>query len=123
MAEGEPSVFKVYLWLKVYNLLRQLLSARFDLTVKVEKDYKRGVTWFTFTLPFGTATSAMGWGLFPWGDFPWGVPQAEFRKKKLKSGKAESIRYIMENEEFHQKVAISAWETVVTGPYAVELKD
>lgn len=123
MFAGEPSVFKVFLWLKVYNLLRHLLSATFTLSISVEKDLRIGVPWFTFDMDFGAGTSSQGWGYFMWGIDPWGSPQAESTKQKLKSGKAQSLRYVMTNNILHEKVAISAWETVVAAPYSVELKD
>ncbi len=120
---SEPSVFKVFLRLKVYNLLRQLLSATFTLDVSVERNLSLGLTWFSFQLDFGTSLSSVGWGYFSWGIDPWGTVQEESQKIKLKSGKAKSIRFVMRNNELNQKAAISAWETVYTAPYNIELKD
>lgn len=124
MDAGEPSVFKVFLWLKAYNLLRDILSSSFDLAVAVERNFERGVPWFSFTLNFGQqGASAQGWGYFPWGASSWGSPQSESIKSKLKSGKAQAIRYVMTNSTLHEKIAISAWETLVTAPYSTDLKD
>lgn len=120
---GEPSVFKVFLWLKVYNLFRSVLPSPFTLTVAVERDFNKGVTWSQFELPMGGVQSALGWGEAPWGVTEWGAPQAKTSKMKLRSGKAQSIRYVVTNEILHEKVAISAWETVVTAPYSTEMKD
>ncbi len=119
---GEPSVFKVFLRLKAYNLLRQFLAARFTLNVKVERDFQKDSTWFSFPLNFGQGSSA-GWGYFSWGTAQWGTPKKQSQKKKLRTGKAQSIRFVMENSELHQKVAISAWETEVTAPYSTAIKD
>jgi hypothetical protein len=119
---GEPSVFKVFLRLKAYNLLRQFLTARFTLSVKVERDFQKDSTWFSFPLNFGQGSSS-GWGYFSWGIAQWGTPKKQAQKKKLRTGKAQSIRFVMENSELHQKVAISAWETEVTAPYATSVKD
>ena len=123
MDDGEPSVFKVFLWVKVYNLLRSLLAAAFALTVSVERDFVRNVPWFIFTLDFGAGTSSIGWGFAPWGEFVWGTPVVDSNKMKLRSGKAQSLRYVFTNSVLNEKVAISAWETEVTAPYAVRLVD
>lgn len=123
MDGGEPSVFKVFLWFKVYNLYRSVLPAPFVLTVAVERDYNKGVTWSQFELAMGGVQSALGWGFPPWGSTEWGAPQAKTAKKKLRSGKAESIRYVITNNALHEKAVVSAWETVVTSPYSTELKD
>ena len=124
MDAGEPSVFKVFLWLKMYNLLREILAASFTLSIDVERDFQRSLPWFSFTLNFGQQGAAtQGWGYFPWGVSAWGTPQNQSIKKKLKTGKAQAIRYVMTNSTLHERVAVSAWETVVTAPYTVELKD
>jgi hypothetical protein len=123
MEDGEPSVFKTWLWIKVYNLLRTLLAASFGLTVALERDYKKGITWANFTLDFGSGTSSIGYALFPWGLSAWGTPSVDARKKKLKSGKAQSLRYVFSNSTLNQKVSISAWETIYTPNYKRELKN
>ena len=124
MDAGEPSVFKVFLWLKMYNLLREILSASFMLNISVERNFERALPWFSFTMNFGqSGASGQGWGYFAWGISPWGSPQSQSIKKKLRSGKAQAIRYLMTNSTLHERVAISAWETVVTAPYSTELKD
>ena len=71
----------------------------------------------------GGVASSLGWGLPAWGVLDWGAPQAKTSKKKLRSGKAQSIRYVVTNSVLHEKVAISAWETVITAPYSTEMKD
>ncbi len=121
---GEPSVFKVFLWLKLYNLLRAQLSASYTITVSVERDFRKDVEWFRFPIDFSAqGGSGVGWGLEMWSFFPWGNPKRELLKKKLRSGKAQSLRYVMTAAELHKKIAISAWETVVTAPYANDMKD
>lgn len=119
----EPTVFKVYLWFKAYNLLREVLSATFILSVSVERNLQRGLPWFSFQLDFGSGQSGQGWGYFPWGGGVWGTPQPESQKMKLRSGKAQSLRFVMRNNVLHEKVAISAWEVTLTAPMAVETKD
>lgn len=121
--DGEPSVFKVFLRLKVYNLFRSVLPSPFTLTIAVERDFNKGVTWSQFELLMGGVASSLGWGLPAWGVLDWGAPQAKTSKKKLRSGKAQSIRYVVTNSVLHEKVAISAWETVITAPYSTEMKD
>lgn len=123
MDDLEPSVFKVWLWLKVYNLLRNLLAATFTLTVTVERDFQRGLPWFMFDLDFGSGSSSVGYGFFPWGESLWGTPTVDSNKMKLRSGKAQSIRYIFTNAVLNQKVALSAWETEMTAPYAIRVVD
>lgn len=123
MDDGEPSVFKTWLWIKVYNLLRTLLAASFNLTVTLEKDFKKGIAWASFNLDFGSGTSSVGYALFPWGLSAWGTPSVDARKSKLKSGKAQALRYVFTNSTLNQKVAISAWETVYSPNYKRELKN
>lgn len=121
--DTEPSVFKVWLWLKVYNLLRSRLSSTFTLNVLIERDYRRGTPWFSFTLNMGSGSSSIGYGFFPWGESLWGTPQATTEKMKLRTGKAQSIRFVYTNSTHNQKVALSAWETVYAAPYRKELKN
>jgi hypothetical protein len=121
--DNEPSVFKVWLWIKIYNLLRSLLSASFTLTVTVERNYQRNLPWFMFELDFGSDSSSVGYGYFPWGQSIWGTPTIDSNKMKLRSGKAQAIRYVFSNSVLNSKVAISAWETVYTSPYSKEMKD
>lgn len=118
---GEPSVYKVFLWFKVYSLLRQTLPATFNLSVSLERDFNRGVTWASFEVLLGGFQTSQGWGFFAWGEAGWGTPEAQASKIKLRSGKAQSLRYLMTNNLLHQKVALSAWETVITAPYNTEL--
>lgn len=123
MDAGEPSVFKVFLWLKIYNLFRTRIPAPFTFSISVEKDYNKGVPWSSFDIVMGGISSLLGWGYFPWGITEWGSPQVKTGKKKLRSGKAESLRYVITNSVGSEKTSISAWETVVTLPYAVNIKD
>jgi hypothetical protein len=118
---GEPSVFKKFTRLKLYNLVRDVLQPSFDMTVKTEIDYNYGNTHSDFQATFGSSSS-LGYGYGAWGTSAWGTPATVYRVYKLRNTKVKTIRFMFENNNQHEKVALSGWEYEMVGAFRKELK-
>lgn len=118
---GEPSIFKKILRVKLYNMLRDVLQPNFEMSVKTEIDYAYGSTHSDFNAMFGSLSS-LGYGYGAWGSSAWGTPATVFKTYKLRNSKVKTLRFLFENNQQHQKVALSGWEYEMIAAYRKEMK-
>lgn len=113
---GEPSIFKKFLWLKIYAI-GEARSATWTLRIQTELDFRPDLLSTNSELIFGATEDSTGYGADPWGLFPWGNPIEEGLKMKLKTDKARSMRITFSNNQLHKNFLITGWELEGAAPY------
>jgi hypothetical protein len=102
-------------------MLRDVLQPNFEMSVKTEIDYAYGSTHSDFNAMFGSLSS-LGYGYGAWGSSAWGTPATVFKTYKLRNSKVKTLRFLFENNQQHQKVALSGWEYEMIAAYRKEMK-
>jgi hypothetical protein len=117
---GEPSVFKDWLWMKLYSIAERV-SPQFHITVQTEFDMVDGNTSTSIDLDFGLTGAAAGWGVPGWGATPWGAVVDSSKQFPLLIDMAKSMRILFTQDVAHEYLLISGWEVEVVMPYISQI--
>jgi len=88
----------------------------FNITCSTEIDYIRGSS-HTSGVLVNFANQGSGWGVDGWGTFAWGGFRDQLFVSKLRTGKARSLRIVLENEELNTNVLLSGWALEIAAAY------
>ena len=100
---GEPSVFKKWIRLKVFDEEPVRGQSVDDVTVETELAYQRGSIHSSFTLTPSSVTAT--------------------KKQRLKPGKGRTIRLSFSNNDKNENMLLSGWELEAGFPYDQEIKE
>lgn len=117
--EGEPSRFKKYNRIKVYNI-PSTSANNTTLGITTEKDFTEGFTKNSLTMDLSGAGD--GYGLNPYGTAPYGDIDLPNVKSKL-GGKFKAIRVIFSNSQYQKNIEITGWELEGQFPYLEKMKE
>ena len=123
-SNGTPSAYKKFLRVKVHSVTRSdddVTIEDFTLTgtTELNYDYDRPHSVFSGGFP----DRGVPWDTKPWDEFTWGGFQQTSFRTKLRSGKATSLRLILENEQYNKNVVITGWEMEISAPQRTTLKE
>jgi len=116
--EGEPTIFKKYLRFKLFSL-RQTGQNSFNIDLSFETDFYKDLSKGSVVIDMG---NVLGYGLSPYGIAPYGDVSINQKIVKVGPIKAQSIRFILENDVALENVDITGWEIEYEASYKGEMK-
>ncbi len=119
-----PSNNKKFLRIKIHSITEsedEIVVEDFILTGSTELNFNYNRPHSNFTLDF--PDRGVPWDSKPWDTFTWGGFQQTSARVKLRSGKAFSLRLILENEEYNKNVVITGWEAEIAAPQRATIKE
>lgn len=117
---GSPSVYKKFLRIKPYATDPNI-AAGYTLNVKTERNFISGVYDTDLDVVFGSG-SGSGYSYTPYGT-NYGDPTTPAMPYKLRSNKAESMRFTFSHETIYEAPLLTGFELEVALPYSETVKD
>lgn len=117
-----PSILKLPLWLKVYNLAHFGFIPSFTLTIRAERDFTLGGTYSETSMSVGDASTS-GWGYGEWALFSWGSPSSRIARTRLKRQRVRAFRFVLGNNTALEKVSLTGIEYEVAMAYQPVMKE
>lgn len=114
---GEPSVLKKATKVKIFSIEDQN-TGPFTVVVDQEINFQKDTSATTFSIEMLSG----GYGINAYGNDAYGDPSDGSRFHTLNRDRTFSSRTRFKNEELHENVVISGWETEYDAPYRPDFK-
>lgn len=119
-----PSSYKKFLRVKIHSITRSdddVTVEDFTISGSTELNFNYDTPHSNFSGNF--PDRGVPWDTKPWDEFAWGGFQQTSFRTKLRSGKATSLRLILENEEYNKNVVITGWEIEISDSQRTTIKE